>query len=163
MGKNPFEDLNYEAIIDQICKKADSQTSNFTRYEIDLAEACENGLLSRAVEILDKYPEALSFKDSAGLFLLIIAAGNDQSEIIRYLVHRGADKDQTVNLNGWTALMNAACFGHVKSTVALLSLGANPQICSLDGLTAMDIAEANGQKQVCLVFQKYFALLANRR
>lgn len=118
-----------------------------------------------AMEILSLLVQAsanLNLQDQNGWSPLFIAAGNGFVEIVSLLVKSGADTNLPTPSNGWTPLMNAACFGSAKTVVELLTHGANPEIRSVDGLTAPDIAKANGHRQVTQIFIKYFELLAKR-
>ncbi len=114
------------------------------------------------LDLLAKASADLNLQDQNGWFPLFIAAGNDRAEVIRHLIKLGARINEVSPLNGWTSLMNSASFGYIKSTVELLGLGADANIRSLDGLTAMDIAAANRRAPVTLIFEKYFQLMAAR-
>ena len=45
--------------------------------------------------------------------------------------------------DGWTPLHSTAAYGYRRSAEALLAAGAEPELKSVDGLTAADIARAN--------------------
>lgn len=110
-------------------------------------------IAAKADPIIEEHP---------GWHPLFCAVGNNQVAAARILIESDADINQRCSSNGWTALMNAACFGHVECAVELLALGADITIKSEDGLTAIDIARGNGRNQVVQVFRKYLEVISKR-
>lgn len=100
--------------------------------------------------------------DSEGWIPLFCAAGNGHTGILRLLVEAGANVNAQCVANGWTALMNVACFGYEACVVELLALGADVTIRSVDGVTAFDIAKGSGQERVLQVFREYAAAFSKR-
>ena len=54
--------------------------------------------------------------------------------------------------SGWTALMAAAARGHTNTVALLLQNGADPNIRSKDGRTAIELARAEGHSEVVRKF-----------
>ena len=67
--------------------------------------------------------------------LLHAAAANDQLEMVRELLKRGASIDLRSNL-GLTALADAAIFGHLSIMLVLLQHSANPDLQDINGARA---------------------------
>lgn len=99
--------------------------------------------------------------DSEGSFPLFYAAANGHGEAIRLFVEAGADVNAQSSGKGWTALMNAACFGEVACAMELLDLGADVTIQSFDGITAFDIAKSNGRERVVQLLSAKRTLVAD--
>lgn len=79
---------------------------------------------------------------------LMIAARDGRSvDIIRSLLHRGADVNATT-AGGWTALMLASESGHVEISKILLDNGANVNARSSDANTALLLAAEYGRESV---------------
>ena len=118
-----------------------------------------------SIEILSELSKAavnLDLQDQNGWNALYIAAANDRFEVIHHLVQLGASLDLPCPDNQWTALINASSFGHHRSVIELLSLGATATLKSSDGLTAADIANANHHSVVVQVLRRYFEILSRR-
>lgn len=101
-------------------------------------------------------------QDGNGWSPLFIAAANDRVEVIRQLVRLGASLDLPCTNHQWTALINASSFGHHRSVIEFLSLGATATLKSSDGLTAANIAQANHHSAVVQVLRRYFEILSRR-
>jgi len=78
---------------------------------------------------------------------LIYAAWRGQTEVVRYLLTKGADID-AVSPNGISALMMAARGGHFETVKLLLWEVANPNIKSETGATAMAWALQAGNTEI---------------
>ena len=77
--------------------------------------------------------------------LLHAAASNNQLEIVRELLERGASVDLQ-NSFGRTALMDAAFYGHLSVLPLLLQYSANPDLQSNKGSTAVMLAAGKGHE-----------------
>jgi len=82
-----------------------------------------------------------SVAPSTGWAPLHYAAFENRSEVIKYLIGKGAKKDALAP-NGYTALMLAARGGHLEAAVALLYEDADVGITGPGGETALGIATA---------------------
>lgn len=97
--------------------------------------------------------------DQHGCCPLFITTSIDQAACTKLLLSKGAYKDLAHLENGWTPLMNAAAEGSAYSMVELLSSGADVNLKSKDGLTAMDLAKANGKFITARVLARYLELV----
>jgi ankyrin repeat protein len=66
-------------------------------------------------------------------------------EVAKCCLRRGADID---NLNGWTALIRASCYGHKEIVEFLLNNGADIDKSDFNGMTALKYALHSGHKEV---------------
>lgn len=64
-----------------------------------------------------------------------------------YLVKSGTDLDASDDM-GWTALMQAASFGHLDVVKLLVDCGADANVADLNGLTALSVAAKSGHLEV---------------
>ena len=60
--------------------------------------------------------------------------------LIQWIVHQ--------QINGWTALHEAACNGNLASATRLLEGGADLTLRTKDGKTALDYARSQGHSEV---------------
>lgn len=82
---------------------------------------------------------------------LYFAASQGNTDLIQLLADAGADLDARIGLvSGATALMVAAKEGHVEAVVLLATLGASLELEDNRGRTAMELADANAQKEAAL-------------
>ena len=80
------------------------------------------------------------------------AARNGHAGAVSALVRLGADLD--ARAGDWTALMQAACFGHVECARALLAGGADRTLRRPDGKTALELAEWAGKAEVAALLRE---------
>ena len=71
---------------------------------------------------------------------------------VELLVDRGADLDVQDRVSRWTALMNAAYYGHVNVVKVLIAAGANVALTAHNGCTAFDIASLIGDTELVHLF-----------
>ena len=118
----------------------------------EIHRSAQRGELRKVVKWLRKggQADALCPTTSVGdraitVTLLHAAAANDQLEMVRVLLKRGASVDLPTSL-GVTALMNAAGYGHLSILLVLLQHLAAPDLQSNSGLTALMEAAYQGQE-----------------
>jgi len=71
-----------------------------------------------------------------------VCRSSDDPEAVNAVIGAGGDPNE-VDEHGWTPLHSTAAYGYRRSADALLAAGADPELKSVDGLTAADIARAN--------------------
>ncbi|UWR02862.1 ankyrin repeat domain-containing protein [Ruegeria conchae] len=88
-----------------------------------LVFACEAGRLAEVSKYLDRFPQLLEHRTPEGWTPLIVAAFNQQKDIVAELLNRGADPNAT-GRNGTTVLMYAksAILKGESENLALLDL-----------------------------------------
>ena len=106
----------------------------------EVLDAAQNGDL----EAIRQYIAAKSINvvDEEGSTPLMYAAANDKENVVRVLLGSGVDVDQQ-NLYGWTALLQASCYGHHEVVYTLLQHHANINLCN-SWVTSPLVAAAQG-------------------
>ena len=72
---------------------------------------------------------------------LMMAASKDDIEMIELLLDKGANIDHKANVDGWTALHQAANYLKNRAVKLLIKRGADTHIKNNDGKTALDVAK----------------------
>ena len=108
-----------------------------------LMVAASNNQVS-VITILFKAGGKVIDKDSDGRTPLMIAAGNNRNDVamILWLLANGAIINER-DKNGWTPIMFAANYNGSEVINALLKAGADRNLKSSDGKTALDYAKLN--------------------
>ena len=79
--------------------------------------------------------------------LLMIACCNDNTEIVKLLLDKGADPN-AVNVSGWTALMYASIVGNIRIVNMLLTHSAATGVTNFHNETALTYASLAGKVEV---------------
>jgi hypothetical protein len=110
-------------------------------------DACRTGDVS-AIETLCKTdPDAVNAVDMKGFTPLILAAYNDQKEVVDFLLSHGADINAQ-DAAGNTALMGVCFKGYKDIAKKLLDAGADVNIRNANGAPALTFAATFGQLQI---------------
>ena len=115
----------------------------------DLLEAVRDGNLPRLKSLISKAKLSLDFTDTREMTPLMIAATDNNVEIVKLLTEAGADINKKNPENGKTALMYAASNGHsdvVKVLSAFKTILLNAK--DKEGKTALMHSVINGRKEV---------------
>jgi len=107
--------------------------------ETALRTAASKGRADSVRKILDERTR-LNATEATGKAPLLLAAANDNVEVVRTLVKNGADVDAADKAAGLRPLHQCAARGCVNVCEFLLSHGADMDARSLDGDTAMHLA-----------------------
>ena len=83
--------------------------------------------------------------DNDGFIPLMIASGNGQLEVMRYLLDQGANRDKAAN-GGWTSLHCAAEQGHLEIAKLLMVYGADLNARTNDGRLPIDMGHRNTEE-----------------
>eukprot|EP00964_Phaeocystis_antarctica_P025740 scaffold14490_cov57-Phaeocystis_antarctica.AAC.1 len=118
----------------------------------EIFESARDGELQKVVKWLGKggpvdalCSNLTSDGRTAAVSLLHAATANENLEMVRELLKRGASVDLQTGLS-YTALMNAASHGHLSVLLVLLQYSANPDVQDRDGLTALMAATLGGHE-----------------
>jgi ankyrin repeat protein len=112
-------------------------------------DACRRGDTADVEKICSLLPELINAADAKGFTPLIIAAYNNQPEVVRILLQNGADPNAG-DMAGNTPLMGAAFKGYVEIARILIEQGT-------------DINQRNGQGAAALTFAATFGQTAIAR
>ncbi|QOP41251.1 ankyrin repeat domain-containing protein [Sulfurimonas marina] len=86
--------------------------------------------------------------DDEGVSVFDIAITYDNREIVKYLIEKGRDVNQTTRRSGFTPLMAAACYGRAEIAKILVENGVNQDAKDSKGFTAADFARKMNKKSV---------------
>lgn len=91
--------------------------------------------------------------DDEGVSVFDIAITYDDREMVRYLIEKGRDVNQTSRRSGFTPLMAAACYGRAAIANILMQNGADQFAKDSKGFTAIDFARKMNKKSVLKLFE----------
>lgn len=95
--------------------------------------------------------------DSLGTPVLSLAVRNRCFEMSKLLIDKGAAVDLCSDDRNYSALMDAAQIGEYKSAKILLEHGANPNIQSKDGQTALILAVGRRDIEMVKILIQHYA------
>lgn len=107
--------------------------------EAPVADAAERGDLE-AVRTLLRQGADVNTAQSDGMTALHWAASNNDVEIVSTLLYAGATVRATTRLGGYTPLHLAGRGGHAEVARLILERGADPDVFTATGVTAMHFA-----------------------
>lgn len=110
-------------------------------------DACRRGDVADVSKVCELFPELINASDAKGYTPLIIAAYNDQKEVVDLLLEKGALPDSQ-DISGNTALMGAAFRGHIEIVRRLLAAGADVNARNGQGAPALTFAATFGQLDI---------------
>ena len=89
---------------------------------------------------------------------LIAAAHLGHHGVVKQLIAAGAPLDHVNNLH-WTALIEAVVLGdggmrHIETVRALVSAGADTQLADSSGRTPLQLAKANGYREIIEILER---------
>jgi len=141
----------------------------FYVYRIEeLHNAIRNDDINRVEQLLDKKPHLIEQRSRLDLTPLLEAAWDGRADVIRVLVHRGADLNAKWNLvasgdGGWNALHIASLHGQEDAAKVLIESGIDINCKSIKGETPLDVANRNGQKKIASLLQQHGAKTGDAR
>ena len=107
----------------------------------------ENGDLEALKAMLDANQELIHDKDWDGYTVLHAAAFEGQTEVVKYLLGKGADANEA-DSDGVTALMKASLRGHMDVVKILVENGAYVEAVGSSDVTAVWLAAGEGRYEV---------------
>lgn len=113
---------------------------------LDLRDAVVAGL-DRAEALLAERPRAMHARSLVGETVFHWMVVENEIEIARWLLDRGADIDNRTRF-GDTPLSEAASLGHLEMCTMLLDRGANPRIINAHGYSALGTAATEDHADV---------------
>lgn len=108
-------------------------------------KAIEDGRVEKVVQYVNK--QNINRRASDGITPLMRATILNHFEIVRILIEHGADVNMADDFSN-TALMFCVRHGDVKTTLALMSAGADPRIKSSRGMNSIQYAYKLGRKNL---------------
>jgi hypothetical protein len=115
--------------------------------ENEIFDACRRGDSAAVEQILSEHPELVNARDMKGFTPLILAAYNEQPQIVELLLASGADIDAQ-DAAGNTALMGVCFKGYKDIAKKLIEAGANVNLRNSNGAPALTFAATFGHLQI---------------
>ena len=88
---------------------------------------------------------------------LFVAARDGDMDELTNILDQGTDMNARESADGWTALMAAAFHNHPHVVSRLLLRGADPELATASGQTALQIARRQGHAEVVRLLHDYGA------
>lgn len=107
-------------------------------------EAVIKGDLNAVQATLESDKDLLEARNSDNFTPLLLASIHGQTEIVRFLIKKGANIHAGDNENS-TSLHNAAARGHLDIVSLLIDKGARINQCDGNGMTALHFAASSGR------------------
>jgi hypothetical protein len=121
-----------------------------------LVGCCKEGDV-KAVELFLKAGMIPDMRDRAGVTLLGLAIRNSHKAVVELLISRGAAIDLQSEDRGYSGLMDAASGGNLEIADFLLKRGADPNLVSKDGQSALVIGVGRNDAPLCRKLLDYGA------
>lgn len=86
--------------------------------------------------------------DEEGVTIFDMAVTYDNFDIVKYIISKGFNVDETKRRSRFTPLMAAVCYGRVEMVKLLLEHGANPNAVDAKGISVMDFARKMNKKTI---------------
>lgn len=119
--------------------------------------ACKYGDVSQVLMMLEKEPELAYQKDKNGFSALLYAVASGQDRIVDALLHITKQVNDVEPEKGYTPLLIAATKGYTTIVRLLLEYGANPNMKTFDGITALHNAVYEKQIDIVKLLLEYGA------
>ena len=120
----------------------------------EIFDACRRGDLPAVQQLVNEDPTLVNSVDMKGFTPLILAAYNEQPEIVDFLLANGADLD-VQDAAGNTALMGVSFKGYKDVAKKLIDAGADVNVRNSNGAPALTFAATFGHLQIAeLLLQK---------
>jgi ankyrin repeat protein len=85
-------------------------------------------------------------EEGVSVFEMAITYGN--IEMVKYLIDKGVDVNDTKRKSRFTPLMAAACYGRVDVAKLLIENGADTQAIDIKGISVTDFARKMNKKSI---------------
>ncbi|KAL1502363.1 hypothetical protein ABEB36_007512 [Hypothenemus hampei] len=110
----------------------------------NILEAAEQGDLEVIKDLLSQDPSLIHATDKDKYTPLHRACYSNQLNVVKYLVHNGADISAKTEMN-WEPLHSCCQWSHVECAAFLIQNGANVNALSEGGQTPLHIAASHGK------------------
>lgn len=119
-----------------------------TTQKMDIVYATQYGKFEVVRQMIESGEAEVNQLDKEGISLLHWAAINNRTQIVRYLLMKGAMVDRICGDLNTNALQWAIRQGHLQMTVLLIHYGSNPLITDVNGLNSLHVAAQCGHTPI---------------
>ena len=122
---------------------------------MDMWEAAEAGQLKAVKKLVKKGKGHINDLNREGYTPLMLAAREGRTEVVRYLIKKGAHVDVVAgNVWGYTALMKAALKNRSEAVILLIKAGADLDLRNNEGDTALQVALGSGSSEAAALLKE---------
>jgi ankyrin repeat protein len=119
--------------------------------EIHTAVEAED--MAKLEQILAGNPDLVNMQDNVGVTPLHYAAGLNNTNLVEYLISKGANV-KAASKQGWTPLHWAAHMNAAEVVAQLVAKGADPEAKAIDGKTPLQVAVVENSQAVIAMLAK---------
>ena len=148
-----IEKIDWEVLEQRRLARSSLLELGISTHAESMANCVNEGDL-RAVELFLKAGFLPNSRDKHGVPALCLAARSKHRSVAALLLDFGADIDLQSEDRGYSALMDASLAGSLELVDLLLSRGANPNLVSKDGQTALVVAVGKGDLPISSLLLK---------
>lgn len=121
--------------------------------EADIFDACRKGNLRLVEKLYALNPEIIEAEDHKSFTPLILAAYNNQPEVVDFLLQKGVKTDPPEGA-GNSALMGVCFKGYKNIAAKLIDAGADVNLRNANGATALTFAATFGHLEIAEMLLK---------
>jgi uncharacterized protein len=125
-----------------------------TNHDAPLVIAAYKGYTEIVKKLLEAGADISAVDPEMKATALHAAAYAGRTEAARVLIAYKIDVDKQGPYNGYTALHDATWQNNIETAQVIIEAGANLEIKSKDGQTALDLAKAGGRKQIAALIEQ---------
>lgn len=122
----------------------DSNESGESVLALSLRYKCDMDLVRL---LIDNGADINDF-DEEGVSIFEMAVTYDNLEMVKYMIAKGIDVNQTKRKSQFTPLMAATCYGRIEVAKLLIENGANKNAVDSKGISVVDFARKMNKKSI---------------
>ena len=140
--------------VDSLIQKGVNVNELDANQDAPLVIAAYKGYTEIVEKLLEAGADVTAVDPGMKATALHAAAYAGRTEAARLLIKYKIDIDKQGPFNGYTALHDAIWQNNIETAQVIIEAGANLEIKSKDGQTALDLAKASGRKQIVALIEK---------
>src|ERR1700683_4237836 len=125
-----------------------SASASLAQQTAEIHNAASTGNVEKMSTLLERDPSLLESRDDTGMTPLMVAARDGRSNVVTFLIEKGADIKATTRGGDYDALALAAKNGQKDVVALLLDKGADANRKDSDGDTPVALAQNERQAEV---------------
>ena len=132
---------------EECLEECNKNRERIVQLNMEMLSAAKSGENDSVIRLLEEGAEITSKKKYGDMGIHLSAYGG-HNPVIKTFLDKGIDVDIKGGRFQWTALINAANYGHLTSLKLLLDAGADPDLIAQDGYTALSRASINNYPEI---------------